>query len=83
MPLRIMNSPVDGEKLENQFQNQGQFYAFQLSLDYTKSPRDHYNLATELASLRDNGVLIIGSGNMVHNLGLVAWDQLCVTGGSL
>lgn len=41
----------------------------QLSLDYTKQARDHYSLAQELASLRKQNVLIIGSGNIVHNLG--------------
>lgn len=44
----------------------------QLSLDYTKPARAHYDLAKELESLRQQGVLIIGSGNMVHNLRLVA-----------
>lgn len=48
----------------------------QLSLDYYQTPRYHYELARELKSLRDKGVLIIGSGNMVHNLGMVAWDKL-------
>jgi len=48
----------------------------QLSLDYSKSPGDHYNLAKELKSLRKKEVLIIGSGNMVHNLGMVAWDKM-------
>jgi 4,5-DOPA dioxygenase extradiol len=48
----------------------------QLSLDYNKTPGDHYDLARELAPLRRKGVLIIGSGNMVHNLGMVAWDKL-------
>lgn len=48
----------------------------QLSLDYYQSPQYHYELAKELSSLRKKGVLIIGSGNMVHNLGLVAWDKL-------
>jgi 4,5-DOPA dioxygenase extradiol len=47
----------------------------QMSLDYQQSPQYHYELAQELASLRNKGVLIIGSGNLVHNLGLVAWDQ--------
>lgn len=52
----------------------------QMSLDYTKSPRAHYELASELASLRRKGVLIIGSGNMVHNLRMVAWDKLGTPG---
>ncbi|MCB0852256.1 MAG: 4,5-DOPA dioxygenase extradiol, partial [Bacteroidetes bacterium] len=46
----------------------------QLSLDYRKSPQYHYELARELAALRKKGVLIVGSGNMVHNLRMVAWD---------
>ncbi len=49
---------------------------FQMSLDYSKPPQYHYDLAKELASLREKGLLVIGSGNMVHNLGLVAWDRL-------
>ena len=52
----------------------------QMSLDYTKSPQYHYDLAKELSSLRKKGVLIIGSGNMVHNLRMVAWDKLNVSG---
>jgi len=48
----------------------------QLSLDYNQTPQYHYDLAKELAALRNKGVLIIGSGNMVHNLGMVAWDRL-------
>ena len=48
----------------------------QMSLDYNQTPQYHYELAKELSSLRKRGVLIIGSGNMVHNLGLVAWDKL-------
>lgn len=48
----------------------------QLSIDYTKTPEFHYNLAKELYELRKKGVLIIGSGNMVHNLGMIAWDRL-------
>lgn len=48
----------------------------QLSLDYRKPPSYHYALAKELAQLRKQGVLIVGSGNMVHNLGLVAWNRL-------
>lgn len=48
----------------------------QLSIDYTKDPRFHYELSRELIELRSKGVLILGSGNMVHNLGMVAWDKL-------
>jgi len=47
----------------------------QLSLDYNKTPQQHYELAKELASLRKKGVLIVGSGNIVHNLRQVAWDK--------
>ncbi|ESU22581.1 extradiol ring-cleavage dioxygenase class III protein subunit B [Flavobacterium enshiense DK69] len=48
----------------------------QLSIDYSKPAEYHYELAKQLASLRKKGVLIIGSGNMVHNLRMVAWDKL-------
>ena len=48
----------------------------QLSIDYTKGPQYHYDLAKELYELRKKGVLIIGSGNMVHNLRMVAWDKI-------
>lgn len=48
----------------------------QFSIDYAKPPEYHYNLAKELRGLRNKGVLIIGSGNMVHNLRMVAWDRL-------
>lgn len=48
----------------------------QLSLDYYKKPQQHYELAIELLALRNKGVLIIGSGNLVHNLRLVNWQKL-------
>ena len=51
----------------------------QLSLDYNQGAQYHYDLAKELSALRHKGVLIIGSGNMVHNLGLIAWDKLNTT----
>lgn len=47
---------------------------FQLSIDYAKSTEYHYNLAKELAYLRNKGVLVIGSGNIVHNLSHANWD---------
>lgn len=48
----------------------------QMSLDYRQSAQWHYDLAKELAALRRKGVLIVGSGNMVHNLGEVDWKRL-------
>lgn len=48
---------------------------FQLSIDWDLSTAQHYALAQELHSLRDKGVLIIGSGNVVHNLGRVNWQE--------
>jgi 4,5-DOPA dioxygenase extradiol len=48
---------------------------YQLSLDYTQPPEYHYNLSKELAELRKKEVLIIGSGNIVHNLGMMQWDN--------
>lgn len=52
----------------------------QMSLDYRQPPRWHYELSRQLAALRRKGVLIVGSGNMVHNLGMVAWDKLNQSG---
>jgi len=48
----------------------------QMSIDYTQPARYHYELAKQISSLRQKGVLIIGSGNMVHNLRMVAWRKL-------
>lgn len=47
----------------------------QLSLDKYQQPQYHYDLAKELAPLREKGVLIIGSGNMVHNLRTISWNS--------
>lgn len=48
----------------------------QMSLDRFQGPRHHYELARQIKSLRKKGVLIIGSGNMVHNLRMVEWRRL-------
>lgn len=47
----------------------------QLSIDRSKSSQWHYELGKELSELRNKGVLIIGSGNIVHNLRLVDWHN--------
>lgn len=48
----------------------------QLSIDYTKGAQYHYDLAKEISALRRKGVLILGSGNMVHNLRMVSWEMI-------
>ncbi|MDU4959337.1 MAG: 4,5-DOPA dioxygenase extradiol [Sporomusaceae bacterium] len=48
----------------------------QMSLDRSKSPRQHYDFARRLAELRQKGILIIGSGNIVHNLSRVNFASL-------
>jgi 4,5-DOPA dioxygenase extradiol len=47
----------------------------QLSIDETQSPLFHYELGQKLRSLREEGVLIVGSGNVVHNLRAYAWGD--------
>lgn len=48
----------------------------QLSLDRNKTPAEHYTLAQELSKLRNKGILIVGSGNIVHNLRKIAWNKV-------
>ncbi|MBN2398771.1 MAG: 4,5-DOPA dioxygenase extradiol [Candidatus Aminicenantes bacterium] len=43
----------------------------QISLDYTRAAKEHFAIGRDLAHLRDKDILILGSGNMVHNIGLV------------
>lgn len=50
----------------------------QLSIDETKEARWHYELAKRLTPLREEGVLIIGSGNIVHNLHTYSWGKRAV-----
>jgi 4,5-DOPA dioxygenase extradiol len=47
----------------------------QLSIDETQPAEFHYELAKRLAPLRDEGVLVVGSGNLVHNLHAYAWGH--------
>ncbi len=48
----------------------------QMSIDYSQPAKYHYELAKEINILRQKGVLIIGSGNIVHNLRMVDWKKL-------
>lgn len=49
--------------------------AFQLSLDERRSFKEHLELGREIQSLRERGVLILGSGNIVHNLRRMDWNN--------
>ncbi|MGX9985433.1 4,5-DOPA-extradiol-dioxygenase [Soonwooa purpurea] len=52
----------------------------QLSIDYTKSPQYHFELAQKLDKLREKGILIVGSGNIVHNLRMIDWRNINTIG---
>ena len=47
----------------------------QLSLDMSKPPEFHFDLGQKLARLREHGVLLVGSGNIVHNLRKIQWEE--------
>lgn len=47
----------------------------QLSIDSAISPKRHFEIGQQLRSLRNEGVLIVGSGNIVHNLGVLEWKE--------
>lgn len=47
----------------------------QLSIDETQPPAFHFEIGRRLAPLRDEGILIVGSGNLVHNLHAYAWGR--------
>ena len=49
--------------------------AFQLSLDERRNFKEHLELGREIRALRERGVLILGSGNIVHNLRRIDWDN--------
>jgi 4,5-DOPA dioxygenase extradiol len=53
----------------------------EMSLDMSLSERSHYELGARLASLRHEGVLVIGSGNIVHNLRIIDWHEDAPTAG--
>lgn len=52
----------------------------QMSIDYSKPPQYHFDLAQKLNKLREKGILIIGSGNIIHNLRLIDWRNINTVG---
>ena len=49
---------------------------FEISMDYTRSPQYHFQLAAQLKELRKKGVLILCSGNIVHNVAMMDWKDI-------
>ena len=47
----------------------------QLSIDFNSAPEAHFEIGKKLSQLRKEGVFIIGSGNVVHNLSLINWGM--------
>lgn len=52
----------------------------QMSIDYTQSVKWHFELAKKLQKLREKGILMIGSGNIVHNLRMIDWKNINTVG---
>ena len=48
----------------------------QLSIDYNMPPEYHYNIGKEIAKLRKNNIMILGSGNIVHNLSMINFESI-------
>ncbi len=48
---------------------------FQMSVDRNASPEEHFRIGRAIGALRDEGVLVLGSGNVVHDLGRIGWDM--------
>ena len=51
-----------------------------MSIDYTQAAQYHFDLAKKLQKLREKGILIIGSGNVVHNLRMIDWKNINTVG---
>ena len=48
---------------------------YQLSVDSSASAQTHFKIGQEISALREKGVLILGSGNVVHNLSKISWEM--------
>ncbi len=54
---------------------QAELPVFQVSVDAQATPRQHFDMGRKLRELREQGVLILGSGNIVHNLSMINWNM--------